>query len=99
MWNVLENIVYIMGLRKWYNIFVGKLMDKEIDFVFEKNWKRLYIQVCYLLIDEKVIVREFWNLEKIADNWEKYVVSMDILDFGVRNGIKHIKVWELNNRL
>lgn len=77
----LENIVYLAGLRHGYAIYVGKIKDKEVDFIFEKNGKKLYFQVCYLLADEGVIQREFGNLEKIQDNRPKYVVSMDQVDF------------------
>jgi predicted AAA+ superfamily ATPase len=56
---VLENIVYLAGLRHNYTVYVGKIKENEIDFVFEKNGKKLYLQVCYLLSDEEVIQREF----------------------------------------
>lgn len=98
-WNTLENIVYLASIKAGYNVFVWKLWDKEIDFVLEKKWIKKYFQVCYILSDDEVIEREFWNLEKIKDNWEKYVVSMDELDFWVRNGIKHIKIWEIEKYL
>jgi predicted AAA+ superfamily ATPase len=51
----LENIVFLEALRHGYGVFVGKWGDKEIDFVLEKNGKKKYVQVCYLLSDEKVI--------------------------------------------
>jgi predicted AAA+ superfamily ATPase len=95
----LENIVYLAGLRYGYSVYVGKIKDKEVDFVFEKNGKKLYFQVCYLLVDEEVIQREFGNLEKIQDNRPKYVVSMDQVDFGVVNGVQHIKMWEFEEVL
>lgn len=56
---------------------------------------RKYIQVTHQLTDETVIQREFGNLEKIKDNYEKIVISLDNLPFGNRNGIQHRRVWEL----
>jgi predicted AAA+ superfamily ATPase len=50
--------------------------------------------VCYVLADESVIEREFGNLEQIADNYEKVVVSLDDVNFGNRKGIKHINAWK-----
>jgi predicted AAA+ superfamily ATPase len=96
IWKTLENIVYIMALRKGYNVFVWRLNNQEIDFVLEKNGKKIYLQVVYILVDEDVVKREFWNFDKIQDNWEKFVVSMDEVNFWVINWIKHIKVWELD---
>ncbi|HAG15867.1 MAG TPA: ATPase [Bacteroidales bacterium] len=86
---VLENLVYHQLQVLNYTIWVGKAADKEIDFVAEKNGKRVYIQVCYLLTDEKVHEREYGNLQKINDNWQKMVVSMDELASGAYNGIEH----------
>jgi len=97
---LLENYVFLEIKRKWYEIYLWRLKDKtEIDFVIEKNWIRKYIQVCYLLNSENTIEREFWSLEKIRDNWEKYVVSLDDINFWVRNGIRHINILDLEKIL
>lgn len=85
---VLENIVYMELIRRGYKVTIGKLKEKEIDFVAEKNREKLYVQVSYILATEIVIEREFSGLEKISDNYPKYVLSMDEFDFS-RNGIKH----------
>jgi len=77
LWKLLENIVYLHLVSNGYDVKVGKYYDKEIDFVAQKNSKIIYVQVTYLLNSEQVINREFWNLLKIKDNWEKIVVSMD----------------------
>ncbi len=76
---LLENAVYMHLLQNGYSVYVGKMGDKEIDFVAEKDGEKLYIQVAYLLADEKIIQREFGNLEEISDNYPKLVVSMDEL--------------------
>lgn len=88
---VLENIVFMELLRRGYKVTIGKLGDKEVDFIAERNKKRIYIQVTYLLASESVIEREFSVLESIKDNFSKYVVSMDEFDFS-RNGIEHVNI-------
>jgi predicted AAA+ superfamily ATPase len=90
----LENAVYLDLKRKGYQVYTGTLKNKEIDFIAEKDNERKYLQVCYVLADESVIAREFGNLEQIADNYEKVVVSLDDVNFGNRKGIKHINAWK-----
>ncbi len=90
----LENAVYLDLKRKGYTVYAGKLRDKEIDFIAEKDDIKKYIQVCYLLADESVVEREFGNLEQIADHYEKMVISLDDVNLGNRRGIKHINAWE-----
>lgn len=86
-----ENIVYLELLSRGYDVKVGKTNDYEIDFIAYKGKKRIYIQVCYLLATPETINREFGNLEKINDNYPKYVISGDIPDFS-RNGIRHFNI-------
>lgn len=88
---ILENIVCLELLRRGYHVSVGKTNTKEIDFVSVKNGQRLYIQVSYLLASEETIEREFGAYKNIADNYPKYVLSMDEFDMS-RNGIKHFHV-------
>ncbi len=85
---ILENIVCLELLRRGYKVIVGKIGNLEIDFVAEKNGQRMYIQVSYLLADEKTINREFGVYSKIKDNYPKYVLSLDDFDFS-RDGIIH----------
>ncbi|MCX8125084.1 MAG: ATP-binding protein [Spirochaetes bacterium] len=87
---LLENIVYNELRAKGYKISAGVFDNIEIDFIAEKQKEKKYIQVCYLLKDEDTILREFGNLEKIKDNYEKIVISMDKFFPQERNGIKHI---------
>ncbi len=63
------------------------LCRKENTFIFDTSEK--------FEIDEKIIKREFGNLESIDDNYEKIVISLDDISFGNKNGIKHICAWEL----
>ena len=86
-----ENIVYLELLYRGYDVKVGKTDDYEIDFVAYKGSDILYVQVCYLLASPETVEREFGNLERIKDNYPKYVVSGDLPDFS-RNGIKHYNI-------
>ena len=74
---VLENIVYLELLSRGYTVNVGKLGDKEIDFIAVKDNEKMYIQVTYLLESEQTIKREFAPLLDIRDNYPKLVLSMD----------------------
>lgn len=86
-----ENIVYLELLCRGYDVKVGKTDDYEIDFVAYKGSDILYVQVCYLLASPETVEREFGNLERIKDNYPKYVISGDLPDFS-RNGIKHYNI-------
>lgn len=86
-----ENIVYLELLCRGYEVKVGKTDNYEIDFVAYKGSDTLYIQVCYLLSSPDTIEREFGNLEKIKDNYPKYVISGDLPDFS-HNGIQHFNI-------
>jgi predicted AAA+ superfamily ATPase len=85
---VLENIVFMELLRRGYNVSVGKLGEKEIDFVCEKGSEKIYVQVAYLLATAETIAREFGVYEGIKDNYPKYVLSLDEFDMS-RDGIIH----------
>ena len=85
---VLENMVYLELLRRDYTVTVGKVGDKEIDFVCENQGNKLYVQVAYLLASEETIQREFGVYHQVRDNFPKYVVTLDEFDMS-RDGIKH----------
>ena len=89
---MLENLVYLHLSRMGFNINVGQLENKEIDFVAEKNGKKIYIQVAYLIADQTVKDREFGNLLTIPNNYQKIVVSMDKLIGDNYLGIKHYHI-------
>lgn len=88
---ILENIVYMELLRRGYKVNVGRIGDKEVDFVCRRQNNKLYVQVTYILASPETVEREFGSLEQIPDNFPKYVVSMDELDMS-RNGIKHCNI-------
>ena len=88
MGSILENIVYIELLRRGYDVKIGMINEKEIDFVCTRDKEKIYIQVTYQLESDKTIEREFSGLAKINDNFDKYVLSMDKMDFS-GSGLKH----------
>lgn len=88
---VLENIVCNELLSRHYQLTVGDLDGREIDFIAKRGREVLYIQVCYLLAQESTIKREFSPLISIADNYPKYLLSMDSFDMS-REGIKHMNI-------
>lgn len=85
---ILENIVYLELLRRDYKVTVGRIGDKEIDFVCDRRGEKLYVQVAYLLASDETTRREFGAYDNIRDNYPKYVVSLDEFDMS-SNGIKH----------
>jgi uncharacterized protein len=89
---LLENIVFLELLSRGYQVNIGKINDLEIDFVATKNNQPLYIQVTYLLADNKTIEREFGALGKISDNHPKMVLSLDKFPESNRNGIKWVNL-------
>ncbi|WP_409967417.1 ATP-binding protein [Bengtsoniella intestinalis] len=88
---ILENIVYMELLRRGYQITVGKMGNKEVDFVAQKQDKRLYVQVCYLLASPETVEREFSAFNGIPDHYPKLVLSLDELDMS-QNGITHLNL-------
>ncbi len=95
----IENIVYMLLVSYGRKVFVGKIWDLEVDFVCERAWRYIYIQVTFLLSDEKVSQREFASLQKITDNRPKYVVTMDQINVWVKDGIEHVSLWELEEKM
>lgn len=95
----LENIVYNELVFRGYDVYIGNLENAEIDFIATKFNEKIYIQVAYLLADDKVIDREFGAYKGIDDNYPKYVLSMDNFDFS-QNGIIHKNVidWLLEEK-
>ncbi len=83
---MLENLVYFELRRKGYEVYIGKNMNKEIDFVAVQRDERIYVQVCRNLPADSD--REIANLLEIKDHYPKYVVTMDEMAAGNVNGVK-----------
>lgn len=87
----LENIVYNELIYRGYNVSIGNNNGKEIDFVATKHNLIEYYQVAYSLQNEETEEREFGAYKNIEDNYPKYVISTDTLDYS-QNGIIHKNV-------
>ncbi len=84
----LENIVYNELIYRGYNVNIGNNNGKEIDFIATKYNQKEYYQVAYTLASEETEEREFSAYDNIDDNYPKYVISTDKLDYS-QNGIIH----------
>ena len=90
---IIENLVYQHLVRMGYTVTVGQMFATEIDFVASNGDDTVYIQVCYLVSEESTFKREFGNLQKINDNYPKYVISMTpFMDSSKYEGIVHISL-------
>lgn len=88
--SILENIVYIELLRCGYKVQIGKLENKEIDFVTTKVDDKQYIQVTYQLPEDSM--RETDNLLQIPDNYKKIVITDRYEDQEMIAGIPIINI-------
>ena len=73
----LENIVYLKLKNNGFDVYVGQINGKEIDFVARRGTEILYVQVSMSITDEATYQREFGNLKLIRDNYPKYLVTLD----------------------
>ena len=97
--HILENTVYFELLRRGYDIAIGKIDNAEVDFIATTAEEKIYIQVTESMTTEDVRKRELAPLQKIPDNYEKIVLSLDTgMDFSY-DGIKSINIidWLLEN--
>ncbi|MDL2213618.1 ATP-binding protein [Bacteroides sp. OttesenSCG-928-D19] len=94
---MLENIVYLELVRNGFDVYVGNIKNKEVDFVAIKGERIIYIQSTYILTDKETIEREYSALQVIDDNYEKIVVSLDDIALPLNEGIRHIQAWELQD--
>lgn len=88
--HALENIVYFELLRRGYDVAIGKMGKAEVDFVATKAEDKLYVQVTESMLSEEVRRRELAPLQKISDNYEKIVLSMDTGMESSYEGIKSL---------
>jgi len=94
---ILENIVFLELIRRGYTVKIGKVGEKEVDFVATKGDQRTYYQVAASVLDPTTFEREFAPLLLIGDHYPKYVLTMDELPTG-QDGIqqKNIVDWLLD---
>ncbi|MFZ2796775.1 MAG: ATP-binding protein [Prolixibacteraceae bacterium] len=89
---ILENIVMSELLRRGYRVFTGKSNEREIDFIAEKNERKVYVQVAYKISEPATFEREFSVLLEIRDHHPKYVVTMDEVWRDNVDGVKHLHI-------
>jgi predicted AAA+ superfamily ATPase len=90
--HLLENVVYLELLRRGYKVKIGKIADKEIDFVAQKPAAQIeYYQVSQSVMDEKALSRELEPLRLVKDNYPKFLLSRDHSSDNF-NGIRHLNV-------
>jgi len=90
---IIENVVYNHLAAGGFKVFAGKIGDREIDFIAEKENEFSYYQVTYNLGNNKTIDREFGNLLYIDDNYPKYVISMESFPVTASmKGVKHLRL-------
>lgn len=90
--HILENIVYLELIRRGYKAYIGKVGEKEIDFVAVNKEGTVYYQVAYTTRDEKTLDRELSSLMSINDHYPKYILTMDIDPEVDYNGIRKMNV-------
>lgn len=88
---IIETICYNELIARGYKVYIGKTYKGEVDFIVQKGEEKFYLQATYLLSDDNVIEREFGAYKYIEDNYPKYVISMDKLNFS-RDGIIHMNL-------
>ena len=88
--HILENIIYFELLRRGYDVAIGKLDQKEVDFIATKTEEKKYIQVTESMTSPETRERELSPLQRIPDNYEKIVIAMDTGMEQDQDGIKLI---------
>lgn len=90
--HIMENIVYFELLRKGYDVAIGKIDDKEIDFIAVNAERKIYIQVTESMNDPATREREFAPLRKVKDNYEKIIIANEVLNTATQDGIRIVKL-------
>lgn len=89
--HILENIVYLELLRRGYTVSIGKVGDKEIDFIASSGSDKIYYQVAASILDPATFEREIAPLKKVTDHFPKFILSLDELPMG-EDGIKQMNI-------
>ncbi len=92
--HILENIVYLDLLRRGYDVYVGKVSGLEVDFVAINEYGREYYQVAATVRDQETLRRELTPLQKISDNYPKYILTLDADPDADYEGIRRTNVLE-----
>ncbi len=91
--HILENVVYLELLRRGNKIWTGTTRNNEVDFVCKTPTGDIeYFQVAWQLTNESTVEREFGALEKINDNYPKFLLTTDSFTQN-RSGVRHLNVF------
>lgn len=91
--HLIENIVYFELLRRGYKVNIGKVAEKQVDFVASNMEGVLYVQVSASVIDESTLKRELASLQSISDHHPKILLTLDEIGSGSNfDGIKHLNL-------
>ena len=91
--HILENVVFLELLRRGNKIWTGTTRNTEVDFVCKSPTGDIeYYQVAWQITNESTVEREFGALEKINDNYPKYLLTTDSFTQN-RSGVKHLNVF------
>jgi len=96
---LLENTVYMELRRQGFDVYVGNIDNREVDFTAIKGDRVVYVQVALQISDEDTARREYASLEAISDSYEKYLVTLDEHLQPINNGIRHVSAWNFDLRL
>ena len=92
--HAIENVVYFELLRRGYDVAIGKIDNQEVDFIATTANDKLYIQVTESMQGEAVRMRELTPLQKIRDNYEKIVLSLEPGLDASYDGIKSLNLMD-----
>jgi predicted AAA+ superfamily ATPase len=92
--HVLENVVYLELLRRGYKVYIGKVGEKEIDFIAEGMNGTEYYQVAQTVLGEETLARELAPLNAVHDHYPKFLLTRDYEPKKSHNGIKQLNVLE-----
>lgn len=96
--HAIENVVYFELLRRGYDVSIGKIDNSDVDFIAAKADDKLYVQVTEAMTNEDVRKRELAPLQKINDNYEKIILSLNPGMDSTYDGIKSLPLidWLIN---
>jgi predicted AAA+ superfamily ATPase len=87
---MLENTVFLELIRRGYEVYVGKIFGKEVDFVALKGGETEYYQVAQTVRSENTLKRELFSLDAVNDHNPKYLITLDDDPPASHKGIKQI---------
>ncbi len=92
--HILENVVYLELIRRGYQVYIGKVGEREIDFVAFNELGEEYYQVSETVRDNKTLERELSSLDSLNNHYPKFLLTLDFSPYASHNGIKQINALE-----